>query len=252
MLLFGTQAQAGAFQYKHSPPLSPSKLWHPNTKFIYIWRFSSDLPVTLPESRVLDLVPTSNYRCMIHMELCVWEDGYDTAAWTPRVSSNCSSYPHSTQLFRSHKCIHRNVQVLEGLAEVEPCKETSEVLTLVYTINMTRIQVVTIECKIKTYTVKKENLGNKMTSYINHVKRNEIGAEDRVLPGMVVHTCNHNPWKVEVIKIRSSKTTSDPQQDGGQPHLHETYKHSACQCLQGNPSAWLVLSKLLEFCWEGG
>lgn len=125
------------------------------------------------------------------------------------------------------------MQVLEGLAEGEPCKGTSEVRTLVYTINMTRLQGVTIEFKIKTYIVKK-NLGNKMTFYINRVKRNKIRVEDRVLPGMVVHTCNHNPWK-EVIKIRSSKTTSDPEQVGGQPDLHETYKHSACQCLKGKP-----------------
>lgn len=73
-----------------------------------------------------------------------------------------------------------------------------------------------------------------MTSYVNRVKRNQIRVEDRVLQGMVVHTCNHNPWK-EVIKIRSSKTTSDSQQVGGQPDLHETCKHSACQCLKGKP-----------------
>lgn len=85
------------------------------------------------------------------------------------------------------------MQVLEGLAEVEPRKGTSEVLTLVYTINTTRLQGVTIECKIRTYAVKEENLGNKMTSYINRVKRNKIRAEDQVLPGMVVHTWNCNP-----------------------------------------------------------
>lgn len=100
------------------------------------------------------------------------------------------------------------MQVLEGLAEVEPRKGTSEVLTLVYIINTTRLQGVTIECKIRTYTVKEENLGNKMTSYINGVKRNEIRAEDRVLPGKVVHTWNHNPWKAGVRKIKGTQRQS--------------------------------------------
>lgn len=100
------------------------------------------------------------------------------------------------------------MQVLEGLAEVEPREGISEVLTLVYTINTTRLQGVTIECKIRAYRVKEENLGNKMTSYINRVKRKEIRAEERALPGMVVYAWNHSPEKAGLIKIKGIQRQS--------------------------------------------
>lgn len=74
--------------------------------------------------------------------------------------------------------------------------------------------------------------------------------QNKLVPGMGVHTCNHSTWKAEAKKIRSSRSTWTTQQVGSQPGLHETGKHTASLCFKWK--SFSLLSERSTILWVGG